>query len=201
MRAAVLGSDGAVAIADVDDPAPGPRDLILRVTGCGVCGSDVKSRALMPAGTVMGHELAGTVVDAGAEVRPAWATTLGLGETIDPEVEPLGGPYDVVVDCVGRPGLLEAACGSAATHGRVVIAGVCAEPDALTHFVPLMKELTIRFAVYYRPAEFRAVIDAFDDGRIDPSELLTRTSALSELDDILTDPRPDDVKVVIDPTL
>ena len=66
MRAAVLDPDGSVTVQVVDDPSPGPRDLLLRVTGCGVCGSDLAARPVMSSGTIMGHEMAGEVVGAGA---------------------------------------------------------------------------------------------------------------------------------------
>lgn len=297
------------------------------MSGCGVCGSDVKARPAMPDGTIMGHELAGEIVavgsgvddrwavgtraaalpvfscgacvrcadgdvahcaDAGlvglggspggfaelvrigaehafalpdgvetawgplvepfavglhtaraAAVGPgdrvlvigggpvgltttAWAATLGAAEitvsdpvatkrerasvfgataAVDPTSDGLGGPYDVVIDCVGKPGLLDAACAAADTRGRIVIAGVCDTTDTYFPIVPLLKELTIAFAVYYRPAEFREVVRAFADGTIDPAPLVTRTAGLADLRSILDAPDPDDLKVVIDPTL
>jgi (R,R)-butanediol dehydrogenase/meso-butanediol dehydrogenase/diacetyl reductase len=68
MRAAVIGPDGAFEVASVPEPSPGPGELLLRVTGCGLCGSDIKARAAMPPGTIMGHEFSGEVVGAGPGV-------------------------------------------------------------------------------------------------------------------------------------
>jgi 2-desacetyl-2-hydroxyethyl bacteriochlorophyllide A dehydrogenase len=59
----------------VDLPEPvvtGPRDAVLRVTRSAICGSDLHPyRGHIPgfaAGTVLGHEFVGVVVDAGADV-------------------------------------------------------------------------------------------------------------------------------------
>ncbi len=73
MRAARLTTEGSFAVdAGAPDPVPGPRELVLRVTGCGICGSDLKARPAMPAATVMGHEFCGEVVAVGTDLRSAW---------------------------------------------------------------------------------------------------------------------------------
>jgi 2-desacetyl-2-hydroxyethyl bacteriochlorophyllide A dehydrogenase len=63
-----------VRLDDVPEPAPGPRDVVVRVAACGICGSDVgyvklggvagPTRRPLP----LGHELAGVVEAVGAEV-------------------------------------------------------------------------------------------------------------------------------------
>ena len=65
MRAAVMGEGGTFVIETVPDPSPGPGEVVVRVAASGVCGSDLKARPFMPAGTIMGHELAGEVVAVG----------------------------------------------------------------------------------------------------------------------------------------
>ena len=328
MRAALTATDSSFEIDTLPDPVPGPGELIVRVAGCGICGSDLKARPMMPAGTVMGHELGGEVVAVGADagdgwrkgmraaalpvhacgacdrcragnvahcehaqliglggapggfaelarvsashafrlpdalpasyaplVEPfavglhtarlaaiepgddvlvigagpvglttaCWARELGAGTVtvsdpvarrrdaaprfgatavVDPGRDGLGGPYDVVFECVGTPNLLDAAAAAARLHGRIVIAGVCAEPDQYFPLVPLMKELSIRFSVYYLPDEFRAVVTAFADGVIDPAPLVTRTVGLGDLDAAFAalTTAPDDLKILVDPT-
>ena len=63
---------GKFTVREVPDPQPGPDELILRVHGCGVCGSDLKTYPLLPDGTIMGHEFAGEVVAAGPDVAGLW---------------------------------------------------------------------------------------------------------------------------------
>ena len=106
-------------------------------------------------------------------------------------------------ECVGKPGLLDASANAVRTKGRIVVAGVCAEPDPFVPLVALLKELTVRFAVYYRPDEFRAAIDAFATGRVDPTPLVTRTVGFADLDEVFTSLAisPRDLKVLVDPAV
>ena len=82
MKAAVFTAPGApLSVETVPDPEPGPGDLVIRVRSCGICGTDLHwSRHTDPEagwrvlrrGAVMGHEFAGEVVEAGADVRGRW---------------------------------------------------------------------------------------------------------------------------------
>jgi len=72
MRAGVFRGVRQVPIEDVPDPSPGPRDIILEVKACGICGSDLHTYAqgmLAEEGQVMGHEFSGEVVEVGPEVE------------------------------------------------------------------------------------------------------------------------------------
>ena len=73
MRAVALGAEGRLEVVVKDRPEPGPEDVIVAVERCGICGSDLHLRAsgLLPVGAVMGHEFAGTVVEAGAQATLA----------------------------------------------------------------------------------------------------------------------------------
>lgn len=73
MRAAVLHGPRDLRFESVADPAPEPGDVLLRVTGNGVCGSDaafyVRGQDALPAHErhvwplILGHELAGVVLE------------------------------------------------------------------------------------------------------------------------------------------
>src|SRR4051812_34620844 len=65
VRAVVLDADGLPELADVSEPT-GPG-LLVRVRGCGLCGSDVEKLGRVAAGTVLGHEVEGELED-GARV-------------------------------------------------------------------------------------------------------------------------------------
>ncbi len=71
MRAVRLEAVGRLALRTLPRPVPGPKDLLVRVEACGICGTD---RHLLhgefPAEppVTLGHEFCGIVEAAGAEV-------------------------------------------------------------------------------------------------------------------------------------
>ncbi len=60
-------------LQDVVQPAPGPRDVLVRVKAAGICHSDAHYRAgrslVRPLPLTLGHEVAGVVESVGTEVR------------------------------------------------------------------------------------------------------------------------------------
>ncbi len=71
MRAAVFKEAGLLAVEEVPDPRAGPGQVVVKVSVCGICGSDLHRYAygLMAPGVVMGHEFAGMVVEVGEGVN------------------------------------------------------------------------------------------------------------------------------------
>lgn len=68
MRAAVMSESRVLEAREVDERPVTPGHLRLEVTRCGICGSDLHMREMVerfPAGCIIGHEIAGVVVDAG----------------------------------------------------------------------------------------------------------------------------------------
>jgi 2-desacetyl-2-hydroxyethyl bacteriochlorophyllide A dehydrogenase len=76
MRAAVITSDRQLAaIDDAQDPQLRDGCVLLRVAYCGICGSDlgsIKNADRFQPGYIMGHEIAGEVVEVAADVT-GWA--------------------------------------------------------------------------------------------------------------------------------
>jgi (R,R)-butanediol dehydrogenase/meso-butanediol dehydrogenase/diacetyl reductase len=70
MPAAVFMGLRAVAVEDRPTPEPGPGDLLLEVSHCGVCGSDLHFLVEWGGrtGVIEGHEYSGTVAAVGAGV-------------------------------------------------------------------------------------------------------------------------------------
>ena len=67
MRAAFARSPGTLVVADMERPAPGPGDVVVKVDACGICGSDLHwyhGEMMMPV-SCPGHEIAGTVAMVG----------------------------------------------------------------------------------------------------------------------------------------
>ena len=59
---------------EIDDPVPGPRDALVRISACGICGTDVSyvHMGMTPGHPIpLGHEMAGVVEWVGAEVTCA----------------------------------------------------------------------------------------------------------------------------------
>lgn len=106
MRQVSIHGPGDVRVDEVARPKAGPRDVVLKVAACGVCGSDLtfikrggagKPDQAMP--MPLGHEAAGVVVEAGAEVKglaPGMRVILNPMST--PEVIGNGGPEGAFSD-------------------------------------------------------------------------------------------------------
>jgi alcohol dehydrogenase, propanol-preferring len=83
MRAVVFdGGDPPLSLRDVPDPVPGPGQVLLRVSACGICRTDLHvvdgelrdpKRPVIPGHQVVGRVLAaGTRFQPGARVGVAW---------------------------------------------------------------------------------------------------------------------------------
>ncbi len=142
--------------------------------------------------------------------RLALAGRLGATDTIDgleysdvaARFEELtGGPPDVVVEAVGRPGMLNRAIALVRPQGRVVTAGVCMEPDTFNHGLAYSKEPIIRTARVYTKAESEFILEMVATGRIDPSPMITHRIGLDELPAVFEALRTptDQCKVVVMP--
>ena len=333
MKAAVFDRAGRpLQIESVADPTPGPREVVVRVDRCGICGSDLHITDghgyTVPAGTVLGHEFAGEIVAIGPDVHhlgvgervaampiigcgscryclsgtPAWCTSIvytfggyaeyaiassvtaiplpatlssadaalaeplavalhgvaaaGLrpgGHVLIQGAGPIGlaalfwakslgaGRVDVVegvparanialemgadsvaapnehvpdsptaadsagaevvVECVGRPGLLAQALQRVGAGGTVISLGYCFQPDALIPALACNKEARVLFPKLYSRREFEFAIDVLDRGAAAPRAMVTSTIGLQQLPQKFESLRraPADCKVLIDP--
>ncbi len=73
MKAAILEEVGKLVIKDVDSPRIEPKGLMIKVEACAICGTDVKvyhyGHRLIQPPRITGHEVAGTIVEVGREVK------------------------------------------------------------------------------------------------------------------------------------
>ncbi|MGH9658332.1 MAG: galactitol-1-phosphate 5-dehydrogenase [Bryobacteraceae bacterium] len=75
MKALLLKQYMELEVTDLPRPEIGPRDVLIEVSACGICGSDVHGldgstgRRIPP--LVMGHEAAGLIAETGRDVK-AW---------------------------------------------------------------------------------------------------------------------------------
>ena len=107
----------------------------------------------------------------------------------------------IIFECVGVPGIIDGIIAAAPLKTRVVVAGVCMEPDRIRPVMAINKEIDLRFVVGYDPLEFRNTLHQLADGQIDASPLVTGTVGLEGVAnafDALTDPEQH-AKIIIDP--
>ncbi|MFZ3200474.1 MAG: alcohol dehydrogenase catalytic domain-containing protein, partial [Candidatus Acidiferrales bacterium] len=71
MRAGVYRGQGRVVVESVPIPRIGEGEVLFRVAACGVCGTDIKKihHGFIKPPQILGHELAGTVVETGRGVE------------------------------------------------------------------------------------------------------------------------------------
>ncbi|AXK31394.1 alcohol dehydrogenase [Streptomyces armeniacus] len=86
MKAALVESPGKVTLTSVADPTPGPREVVVDVAACGLCGTDlhIMQGEFAPSLPIVpGHEFAGEVVGIGTDV-----TELSIGDrvAVDPSL-------------------------------------------------------------------------------------------------------------------
>ncbi len=60
-------------VDEVAEPTPGPRDAVVRIAACGICGSDLSFLKMGPITATgepmpIGHEMAGEIIEVGSEV-------------------------------------------------------------------------------------------------------------------------------------
>lgn len=120
------------------------------------------------------------IVSERAETRRKMAARFGATDAIDPS-QPLtpqfekiaGKGPDIIFECVGAPGLINQTMMEAPRGARIVIAGVCQQPDTIMPLMGIMKELNLQFALGYRPADFDFVIAMIASDRIDVIGMIT----------------------------
>ena len=176
MRALVM-KNKVLRVDDVADPEPRKGQVLVRTLSCGICASDTHLLAHgerlaqwsrdfggpfdmeMGRDLVMGHEFCGKVVDYGPGSRRPAAT-----------------PF--VFECVGVPGVLDETLREAPFAARIVVAGVCLEPDPIFGAAAHTKGLNVQFGAIPTPADFDEALRAIGNGEVDPSRWVTGAAAL-----------------------
>lgn len=185
--------------ARAGNPQAGEIPLVI---GCGAIGL----------GVIAGLKLKGVSPIIAADLdahRRDLAVRMGADVAIDPRelspyepVDSLGmRKPDLVYECVGKPGLLDAIIRGVGFGARIVIGGFCLEPESL--YVPSaqMKRLTINFACGEEPQDMELALRSIADGTIDMRPWLGARIGLDGVGDALlkmSDPSSP-VRTVVDP--
>lgn len=184
-RHAALTEPMAVGLHAVNKSAiqPGEASLVL---GCGPIGIAIIA-ALRNRGVE--HIVAADF----SHKRRQLAVTMGAHEVVDPAH---GSPFDmsapaVVFEAVGAPGVIDDVLRRAPVGTRVVVAGVCMEPDTVHPFFAAPKEISLQFVFAYDADEFAQSLRAIAEGEIDVAPMITGEVGLDGVGaafDALADP-------------
>jgi len=79
----------------------------------------------------------------------------------------------VVFECVGVPGVLDELMAASPRGTRIVVVGVCMEPDTIHPMLGISKELNLQFVLGYTPDEFAATLGHIAAGEIPVTPLIT----------------------------
>jgi len=145
--------------------APGEKALVI---GCGPIGI-----AIIAALRARGVE---TIAAADfSPKRRELASAMGAHRTLDAAQ---GSPFDsvkpaVVFEAVGVPGIIDDVLLRARPGTRLVVAGVCMQPDTVHPFFAIAKEINVQFVLAYTPDEFGDSLRALAEGEIDVTPLIT----------------------------
>ena len=128
------------------------------------------------------------VVSDKVPARLALAERMGATATVNAGIEDVvgtckraaGGRADVILECIGLPGTQQLAMDYAPSSGRIVIVGVCMAPDTVLPPKAISKELQVNYVFMYRKRDFEITIELMDQGRLDPSPLLTASVGFNE---------------------
>jgi 2-desacetyl-2-hydroxyethyl bacteriochlorophyllide A dehydrogenase len=141
------------------------------VIGCGPVGLAV----------IAGLRLKGMRPIVAADFSPKrreLAVKMGADIVVDPAKE---SPYAklavdkraAIFECVGVPGVLQQMLEKAPRDARIVVAGVCMEPDTIEPMFGIVKELSLQFVLGYTPEEFARSLHLLAEGKVDAEALIT----------------------------
>jgi len=184
-RHAALTEPMAVGLHAVNKSGVQPGETAL-VVGCGPIGI-----AVIAALRARGVE---SIVAADfSPKRRELAAAMGAHQTVDPAQ---GSPFDtvtpaVVFEAVGVPGIIDDVMRRARHGTRLVVVGVCMQPDTVHPFFAIAKEINVQFVLAYEAQEFADSLHAIAEGDIDVTPVITGDVGLEDVGtafDALADP-------------
>lgn len=213
-RQAALAEPLAVGAHAVGAAGLASGDVAL-VVGCGPVGLSVIAALkagghgpIVAADFAPGRRRLAETIGADVVIDPAdsspytaWSQLAGPAPPPSPLLDHPMRPNTVVFECVGAPGVLPGVLDSVPAHTRVVVVGVCTQPDTITPAVAVVKELSLRFVFAYRPEEFAAALRWIADGVVDVGPFITAIRGLDDAADAFAQlRRPDEqCKILLTP--
>jgi threonine dehydrogenase-like Zn-dependent dehydrogenase len=185
-RHAALTEPMAVGLHAVNKSGVQPGEAAL-VLGCGPIGIAVIAN-------LRARGVENIVAADFSPKRRELATIMGAHQTVDPAQ---GSPFDtvtpaVVFEAVGVPGIIDDVMRRAGHGTRLVVVGVCMQPDIVHPFFAIAKEINVQFVLAYGPNEFADSLRAIAEGGIDVAPVITGDVGLEDVGaafDDLADPQ------------
>ncbi|HXB84577.1 zinc-binding dehydrogenase [Mycobacterium sp.] len=185
-RHAALTEPMAVGLHAVNKSGVQPGEAAL-VLGCGPIGIAVIAN-------LRARGVENIVAADFSPRRRELATIMGAHQTVDPAQ---GSPFDtvtpaVVFEAVGVPGIIDDVMRRAGHGTRLVVVGVCMQPDTVHPFFAIAKEINVQFVLAYGPNEFADSLRAIAEGGIDVAPVITGDVGLEDVGaafDDLADPQ------------
>jgi threonine dehydrogenase-like Zn-dependent dehydrogenase len=218
---AALTEPLAVALRQVNRVDTGHNDVPL-VLGCGPIGLAVVAVLKMRGiGPIVATDL--------SPERREFARTMGADVVVDPAAK---SPYaawnqaaatadpalmapptfiygqlplrpTVGFECTGAPGVLQQMIAGAPAGTRISVAGINLQPDTIEPAHGILKELDLRFSLYYSPEEFAETLGHLASGALDVDALITGRVGFDGVQDAFyrLGASPTDAKILIDPSV
>lgn len=200
-RRAALTEPMAVGLHTVNKSGIAPGDAAV-VMGCGPIG-------LALVAWLRAREIEPVVASDFSPTRRALAEQLGAHVVVDPREEP---PVEawrrvdglrplVLFEAVGVPGMIDDAIFAVPAQTRVVIAGVCMQPDSFRPVIAVIKEVNVQFVYAYDALEFSSTLRSIAEGEVDVTPMITGAVGLDGVSEAFTTlATPDEhVKVLVEP--
>jgi threonine dehydrogenase-like Zn-dependent dehydrogenase len=202
-RYAALTEPMAVGVHAVAKGRLQPGDGAI-VVGCGPIGlATIAALRLKGADPIVAADF--------SPKRRALAQHMGAHVVVDPREQTApdawtaaaGTRTPVIFEAIGVKGMLDEIMLWAPRNSRIVVAGVCMEPDPIRPLIGVSKELSLQFVLGYDPLEFSQTLGYIADGSIDVAPLITGEIGINGVPDAfsaLADPEAH-AKILVMPSL
>jgi threonine dehydrogenase-like Zn-dependent dehydrogenase len=174
------------------------------VHGCGPVGlAVIAALRLRGVDTIVAADFSPTRRALAATMGAHIVTDPGIDDVMDVWLRTASNRPLVQFDAIGVPGILNRAMMRAPKGSRIVVVGVCMEPDTITPIWGINKELNLQFVLGYTPDEFAETLGHLAEGRIDGASLITGSVGLDGVAQAFADlANPDQhVKILVEPQI
>lgn len=144
------------------------------IIGCGAVGLTViaclKTKGISPiiaSDYSAARRAAALAMGADIVVNPAEDDLIEVWNTHDGR-QPL-----IVFEAVGVPGIINSTMRDVPRDTKIVVVGLCMQPDTIQPVYGVLKELTIQFVVTYTGEEFEQAMRLIAEGTVDVAPMIT----------------------------